>query len=142
VYTAPSGPQVQHRLRPCWAPSSRPSWSPDSNWLVYTKQLKSLLRAVFVCELATGKIHQLTDGLTDARAEVEVYRQFRDMAEGKSVLLISHRLGSARLADRILFLEEGRIVEEGPYADLVRRNGRYARMHSIQAAWYHEAPST
>jgi tricorn protease len=47
--------------------SSRPSWSPDSHWLVYTKQLKSLLRAVFVCEPATGKIHQLTDGLTDAQ---------------------------------------------------------------------------
>ena len=42
----------------------------------------------------------------DAQAEVEVYRHFRDMAQGKSVLLISHRLGSARLADRIVVLEE------------------------------------
>jgi tricorn protease len=47
--------------------SSRPVWSPDSHWLAYTKQLKSFMRAVFVCELATGKIHQLTDGLTDAK---------------------------------------------------------------------------
>jgi ATP-binding cassette subfamily B protein len=72
----------------------------------------------------------------DARAEVEVYRRFRDMAEGKSVLLISHRLGSARLADRIIVLEHGRIVEEGSHAELVVRGGRYATMYAAQAQWY------
>ena len=49
----------------------------------------------------------------DPRAEVEVYRRFAEMAEDKTVLFVSHRLGMARLADRILFLEDGRIVEEG-----------------------------
>ena len=72
----------------------------------------------------------------DARAEVEVYRQFRDMSVGKSVLLISHRLGSARLADRIVFLEGGRIVEDGSHDDLMRQGGRYAEMFQIQAGWY------
>jgi ATP-binding cassette subfamily B protein len=72
----------------------------------------------------------------DARAEVEVYRRFRDMAEGKTVLLISHRLGSARLADRIIVLEHGRIVEEGSHAELVARGGRYATMYTAQAQWY------
>jgi ATP-binding cassette subfamily B protein len=72
----------------------------------------------------------------DARAEVEVYRQFRDMSQGKSVLLISHRLGAARLADRILVLEAGRIVEAGSHADLMAHHGRYLRMYSIQAGWY------
>jgi ATP-binding cassette subfamily B protein len=72
----------------------------------------------------------------DARAEVEVYRRFRDMAEGKTVLLISHRLGSARLADRIIVLEHGHIVEEGSHAELIAHGGRYATMYAAQAEWY------
>ena len=72
----------------------------------------------------------------DARAEVEVYRRFRDMSEGKTVLLISHRLGSARLADRIVFLANGRITEQGTHADLMELGGEYARLYSIQAEWY------
>jgi ABC-type multidrug transport system fused ATPase/permease subunit len=72
----------------------------------------------------------------DPAAEVEVYRRFRDLAAGRTVLFISHRLGSARLADRVLVLEAGHIVEEGSHADLMGRNGRYARMFSAQASWY------
>jgi ABC-type multidrug transport system fused ATPase/permease subunit len=72
----------------------------------------------------------------DARAEVDVYRQFAEMARGRSVLLISHRLGSTRLADRVVVLRDGRIVEEGTHADLVARGGHYAELYAIQAAWY------
>ena len=72
----------------------------------------------------------------DARAEVEVYKQFSVMAQGRTVVLISHRLGSARLADRIIFLEQGRIVELGTHDELMRLNGRYAEMFGIQAGWY------
>jgi ATP-binding cassette subfamily B protein len=72
----------------------------------------------------------------DPSGEIDVYRHFRDMAAGKSVLLISHRLGSARLADRILFLAEGRTVEQGTHAALLQAGGRYAEMFSVQAQWY------
>jgi ATP-binding cassette subfamily B protein len=72
----------------------------------------------------------------DARAEVEVYRQFRDVAQGRSVLLISHRLGSARLADRILVLAGGQISESGTHAELLARGGHYAILYRTQAAWY------
>ena len=69
----------------------------------------------------------------DAKADVEVYRRFRDMSQGKSVLLISHRLGTARLADCIVCLERGRIIEQGTYDELIALNGPYARLYSIQA---------
>ncbi len=72
----------------------------------------------------------------DAKAEVEVYRRFRDMSQGKSVLLISHRLGSARLADRIVFLEGGRIVEQGTHDQLMALGGAYSKLYSIQSDWY------
>jgi ATP-binding cassette subfamily B protein len=72
----------------------------------------------------------------DARAEVDVYRQFRDAAQGRTTLLISHRLGSARLADRILVLDNGRIVEEGSHQELIAQGGRYAELYTIQAEWY------
>ncbi len=72
----------------------------------------------------------------DAKAEVEVYQSFTDMSHGKSVILISHRLGCARLADRVVFLDAGRIVEEGTHDELLARGGRYAEMYELQAAWY------
>ena len=72
----------------------------------------------------------------DAKAEVEVYRQFRDVSRDKTVLLISHRLGSARLADRIVFLDNGHVVEEGTHEELVALEGRYAEMYTVQAGWY------
>lgn len=72
----------------------------------------------------------------DPRAEVAVYRQFRAAAAGRCAVFISHRLGSARLADRIIVLQGGRIVEEGDHATLVQGSGAYARLYGLQASWY------
>lgn len=72
----------------------------------------------------------------DARAEASVYERFRDMAQDRSVLLISHRLGSVRLANRILVLEHGQIVEQGRHAELIALGGVYANLFAIQAEWY------
>ena len=69
-------------------------------------------------------------------AEAEVYRQFGELLAGRTALLISHRLGSARMADRILVLKDGRIVEQGPHDDLVAKGGVYAAMWEEQASWY------
>ena len=67
---------------------------------------------------------------------MEVYRQFLDLSEGKTVVLVSHRLGSARLADRVVLLDEGRIVEQGTHDELVESGGRYAELYEMQAEWY------
>ena len=72
----------------------------------------------------------------DALAEVEVYRQFLELSSDKSVLLISHRLGSARLADRVVFLKDGVIVEHGTHDELVEAGGAYSKLFTIQAEWY------
>ena len=72
----------------------------------------------------------------DAVAEAALYRQFAELLEGRTALLISHRLGSARMADRILVLRHGRIVEDGRHDDLLATGGVYAGMWEEQASWY------
>lgn len=72
----------------------------------------------------------------DPKAEAEVYRQFGEMTRGRTAILISHRLGSARLADRIVVLKAGRIVEIGTHEELLARGGEYAGFFSLQAQWY------
>ena len=75
----------------------------------------------------------------DPRAEAEVYNHFSRAAAGKTAILVSHRLGSARMADRIVVLREGVIVEEGDHDSLLRADGEYARMFRLQASWYAES---
>lgn len=72
----------------------------------------------------------------DPLAEAEIYQQFLEMTSGRTAVIISHRLGSARMAHRIVVLKDGRIVEEGDHDFLVRRDGEYARLFSLQAQWY------
>ena len=72
----------------------------------------------------------------DALAELEVYRQLLGLAGGRTVLLVSHRLGSARLADRVIYLKGGRISEQGTHDELVSAGGEYAAMFEAQAEWY------
>lgn len=72
----------------------------------------------------------------DAKAEADIYAQFVSAARDRAVLLISHRLGSARLADRILVLQGGRIVEDGSHEQLLAAKGAYAQMWEVQAGWY------
>ena len=72
----------------------------------------------------------------DALAELEVYRQFLGLSMGKTVLLVSHRLGSARLTDRIVFLRHGCIVEDGNHDELLESGGAYSELFETQAGWY------
>lgn len=72
----------------------------------------------------------------DPKAEADVFRRFLAMAGGRTTIVVSHRLGSARICDRILVLSEGRLIETGTHDELVARNGEYARMWALQAGWY------
>jgi ATP-binding cassette subfamily B protein len=72
----------------------------------------------------------------DARSELEVFERFAELTEGKMALLISHRFSTVRMADRIVVLEGGKLVEEGTHAALMALGGRYAGMFEMQAASY------
>jgi ATP-binding cassette subfamily B protein len=74
----------------------------------------------------------------DVRTEYEVYRRFAELTRGKTTLLISHRFSTVRMADRILVIEDGRLVEEGSHNELMRRGGRYAELFLLQAAGFRD----
>ena len=72
----------------------------------------------------------------DARAEYEVFVRFSELTRGRMAVSISHRFSTVRMADRILVLEHGRILEEGSHEQLVALGGRYAELFELQAAGY------
>jgi ATP-binding cassette subfamily B protein len=79
-----------------------------------------------------------TSGL-DAASERTVIDALERAARGRTTLLIAHRLTTVRLADRIIVLDKGRIVEEGPHQELLSRRGKYAHLYSLQLAIQKEA---
>ncbi len=72
----------------------------------------------------------------DARAEHAVFERFADLTQGTTAVLISHRFSTVRMADRILVLDGGQLVEEGSHEALVARGGRYAELFALQASGY------
>jgi ATP-binding cassette subfamily B protein len=72
----------------------------------------------------------------DARAEHEVFVRFAELMKGKAAVLISHRFSTVRMADRILFLEHGQLLELGTHEELVAKGGKYAELFRLQAKGY------
>jgi ATP-binding cassette subfamily B protein len=72
----------------------------------------------------------------DARAEYEVFQRFADLTKGRTSVLISHRFSTVRMADRILVLEQGELLEIGSHEELLAKNGKYAELFYLQAKGY------
>ena len=72
----------------------------------------------------------------DAQAEFDLFERLQSLTHGRTAVYISHRFSTVRRADRIIFLEHGRLVEEGTHEELMRLNGRYAKLFRMQAAAY------
>lgn len=72
----------------------------------------------------------------DAAAEATIFEHFRELSQGKMTILISHRFSTVRMADQIIVLDKGRIIEQGNHDQLMSLNGRYAQLFSLQAKGY------
>lgn len=75
----------------------------------------------------------------DAEAEFDIFTRFRELAHGRTTLLISHRFSTVSMADRILVIDEGRLAESGTHAELMARQGIYAKLYELQRRQLGEA---
>jgi ATP-binding cassette subfamily B protein len=76
-----------------------------------------------------------TAGL-DPEAEYRLYKRFQELVEGRTALLISHRFSTVRMADHIVVIEDGRVIESGSHEELLAMGGRYSALYEMQASRY------
>jgi ATP-binding cassette subfamily B protein len=111
-------------------------WFQDGVELSGGQWQKLALGRAFMREEADILVLDEPTAALDAEAEHAVYERFRTLAKGRTTILISHRFPTVRMADHIVVLEKGQVVEEGSHQDLVARDGRYAHLFSLQAQGY------
>lgn len=97
---------------------------------------KVALARAFMREEADVLVLDEPTAALDATAEHAVFERFRALARGRTSIIISHRFPTVRMADRILVLEHGRIIEQGTHAELVNAGRQYAKLFALQAEGY------
>ncbi len=110
-------------------------WFHDGHELSLGQWQKVALARAFMRDAEILVLDEPTASV-DARAEYEIFQNFKALTEGKMAILISHRFSTVRMADRIAVIQEGRIAELGTHDELLRRGGTYAELFSMQAEGY------
>lgn len=111
-------------------------WFKDGTELSGGQWQKIALSRAFMREEASVLVLDEPTAALDAEAEHAVFERFQQLAKGRTTFLVSHRFPTVRMADRILVLDGGRVIEEGTHAELVAKKGKYAKMFELQAAGY------
>ncbi len=111
------------------------SWFDDSRQLSGGQWQKVALSRAFMRDAEVLILDEPTSAL-DPEREFEIFQQFRELTKGKTTILISHRFSTVRMADRILVIDDGHLVESGPHAELLANDGLYAKLFHMQAQGY------
>jgi ATP-binding cassette subfamily B protein len=111
-------------------------WFKDGRELSGGQWQKIALARAFIREGADILVLDEPTAAMDARAEAQVFEQFRELARERMVILISHRFSTVRMADQILVIQGGRILERGSHEALMQLDGHYAHLFALQARGY------
>ena len=111
-------------------------WFKDGRELSGGQWQKIALARAFMRSEADILVLDEPTAAIDAAAEAEVFEHFRELTRHRIAIVISHRFSTVRMADQILVLDEGRIVERGSHDSLLAEDGRYAKLFSLQARGY------
>jgi ATP-binding cassette subfamily B protein len=110
-------------------------WFADGEELSVGEWQKVALARAFMRDAQLVVLDEPTSSM-DAKAEYAVFQSFRQLASGRTAILISHRFSTVRMADRIYVLKHGSVIEGGTHEELVRVGGTYARLFEMQAQHY------
>ena len=111
-------------------------WFKDGRELSLGQWQKVALSRAFMRKDADILVLDEPTASMDAEAEVKIFERFRELTKDQIAIVISHRFSTVRMADDIIVLDAGRVVEHGSHDALVARGGRYATLFSLQAAGY------
>ncbi len=111
-------------------------WFRDGRELSGGQWQKIALSRAFMRSRADILVLDEPTAAMDAQAEAEVFEHFRQLAHDRIIILISHRFSTVRIADQIVVLNRGRIVERGTHEELMHAGGRYAQLFALQARGY------